>query len=106
MTKPIIFWFRQDLRTYDLPGLSAAIATGQPVIACYILDYISPGDWILGGASRWWLHHSLQSLATDVDSLGGRLILRRGEPLNVLTRLLQKTGADAIDGTRQYEPWA
>lgn len=106
MTKPIIFWFRQDLRAYDLPGLSAAIATGQPVIACYILDDNSPGDWTLGGASRWWLHHSLQSLAKDVDSLGGRLILRRGEPLNVLTHLLQETGADAIYCTRQYEPWA
>ena len=106
MTKPIIFWFRQDLRTYDLPGLSAALATGQPVIACYILDDITPGDWIMGGASRWWLHHSLTSLAKDVSRLGGQLILRQGEPLHALTGLIQETGADAVYCTRQYEPWA
>ena len=63
MSTPIIYWFRQDLRTHDLPGLAAAAATGRPLIACYILDDETPGDWRLGGASRWWLHHSLQALS-------------------------------------------
>ena len=106
MPKPIIFWFRQDLRTHDLPGLAAALATGQPVIPCYILDDTTAGDWIAGSASRWWLHHSLRSLSEELAELGGTLILRRGEPLMVLSQLLQETGADSIHCTRQYEPWA
>ena len=79
MTNPIIYWFRQDLRTSDLPGLLAAAATGRPVVPCYILDDISPGDDAMGSASRWWLHHSLEALAEQLDGLGGKLMLRRGQ---------------------------
>ena len=106
MNKPIIFWFRQDLRTDDLPGLAAAAATGRAIIPCYILDEVTAGDWVPGGASRWWLHHSLQSLSGALKNLGGTLILRRGNPQAVLQSLLQETDADTIHCTRQYEPWA
>ncbi len=90
MTSPIIFWYRQDLRTHDLPGLAAAAATGRPIIPCYILDDESPAEWKIGAASRWWLHHSLGSLAKDLTHLGGKLILRRGEALEVLNQLAQQ----------------
>ncbi|MDX1736495.1 MAG: deoxyribodipyrimidine photo-lyase, partial [Halioglobus sp.] len=56
---PLLYWFRRDLRCEDLPGLSAAAATGRPLVACYILDDDTAGEWADGGASRWWLHHSL-----------------------------------------------
>jgi deoxyribodipyrimidine photo-lyase len=103
---PILFWFRQDLRTHDLPGLAAAAATGRPIIPCYILDDETPGQWKIGSASRWWLHHSLASLTADLSELGGKLILRRGEALQALNQLAQQTGAQDIYCTRMYEPWA
>ena len=103
---PVIYWFRQDLRLDDLPGLNAAFATGRPVLACYILDDDSPGDWALGGASRWWLHHSLTSLAVDVEKRGGQLHLSRGRPDTILAQLADSTGADLVCCSRQYEPWA
>lgn len=106
MHKPIIFWFRQDLRTYDLPGLTAAAATGRPLVLCYILDDTTAGDWAPGAASRWWLHHSLQALTKDTAELGGNLVLRRGKAQEVLQDLVQETGATTIYFTRQYEPWA
>ncbi len=59
---PVIVWFRQDLRLADNPALRAAAATGAPLLCLYILDDTSPGDWKMGGASRWWLHHSLAAL--------------------------------------------
>jgi len=106
MTSPIIYWYRQDLRTHDLPGLAAAAASGQPVIPCYILDDRAPGHWRPGGASRWWLHHSLASLAADLDAMGGRLVLRRGDTLDELERLARETGARQVFCSRMYEPWA
>ncbi|MBS0242814.1 MAG: deoxyribodipyrimidine photo-lyase, partial [Proteobacteria bacterium] len=57
--KPIILWLRQDLRLGDHPALSAAAASGRPVIPVYVLDDGSPGSWRMGGASRWWLGMSL-----------------------------------------------
>ncbi|MFT4823770.1 MAG: deoxyribodipyrimidine photo-lyase [Halioglobus sp.] len=106
MNSPIIFWFRQDLRTHDLPGLFAAAATGRPIVPCYILDDASPGHWRVGEASRWWLHHSLLSLAGDLSGLGACLVLRNGEAGAELEKLQRETGAQDIYCTRMYEPWA
>lgn len=106
MKSPIIFWYRQDLRIDDLPALAAAAATDQPIIPCYILDDETPGEWRIGDASRWWLHHSLQSLASALGKRGGTLLLRRGEAGAVLEQLLRETGARQIMCTRMYEPWA
>jgi len=103
---PIIYWYRQDLRTEDLPGLRSAIAEGRPVIPCYILDPQSPGQWAPGGASRWWLLHSLNALQEVLSTQGGHLVLRRGEALAVLRQLISETGATAVYCSRQYEPWA
>ena len=106
MTAPIIYWFRNDLRLDDLPGLSAALATGAPVLPCYVLDDESPGEWLTGSASRWWLHHSLNFLDQQLAALGGRLVLRRGESGDQLQELARQSGAAAVYCSRQYEPWA
>jgi len=100
MTQPVIMWFRQDLRLVDNPALSAAAAAG-PVIGVYVLDDETPGVWRWGGASRWWLHHSLTSLATRLP-----LILRRGKADAVLAALIRETGAKALYFTRDYAPWS
>ncbi len=64
MNKPVIMWFRQDLRTRDLAALNAAASAGE-VICLYILDDETPGEWKIGGAGRWWLRHSLAKLSRD-----------------------------------------
>ncbi len=99
-TSPLIFWFRQDLRLSDHPGLTAALASGRPVIPLYILDE-TPGVRPLGGASRWWLHHALQSLRGMLP-----LVLRRGQAETVLLELIAQTGAAGVYWSRCYEPYA
>lgn len=99
-----LVWFRQDLRLSDQPALVAAVAQGA-VIPVYILDDQSPGDRKIGGASRWWLHHSLQALDESLSAFGSRLILRRGDALSELVKLVQETGAQRIHALRHFEPW-
>jgi deoxyribodipyrimidine photo-lyase len=103
---PVLHWFRQDLRLGDNPALTAAIGTGRPVIPLFVLDEQTPGRWAPGGASRWWLHHSLAALAGSLQRLRAPLVLRRGHAIDVLPRLAQETGADTIFWTRCYEPHA
>ena len=62
------------------------------------------GPWAPGGASRWWLHQSLEALSADLRSLGSRLILRRGPSLPALIQLARDTGATALFWNRRYEP--
>ena len=105
MPKPVIYWFRADLRLSDLPGLVAASNAG-PVIPVYILDDQLGDEWKFGGATRWWLHHSLDRLNKDLMARDGKLILRRGETTATLATLMQETGATHIYASRQYQPWA
>ncbi len=104
MPAPVILWFRQDLRLADQPALAAAMAEG-PVVPVYVLDDETPGDWRIGGAQRWWLHHSLAALARSLEQRGSRLVLRRGPAGAVLRGLLDETGATAVHALRHYEPW-
>ncbi len=103
---PSIVWFRQDLRLADNPALSAARDSGAPVLPVYVLDAAAGGDWSPGGASRWWLHHSLASLQRDLKAAGAPLCLRRGDSAQVIKELVAETGAAAVYWNRCYEPWA
>jgi deoxyribodipyrimidine photo-lyase len=105
MTDPVILWFRRDLRLADQPALTSAIESQAPVIPIFILDDDTPKHRKMGGASRWWLHHSLVSLDADLRKLGSRLILRAGKSDEVLAAFAKQTGASAIHCIRHYEPW-
>ena len=104
VTQPTLLWLRQDLRLHDHPALVAAVHDGA-VIPVYILDDDAPGDWAMGGAQRWWLHHSLESHAKALKDKGSRLILRRGDAVATLNALLEETRATRIHAIRHYEPW-
>jgi len=104
--KPIVLWFRNDLRLGDHAALAAAARTGVPVLPLYILDDVSPKHWKSGGASRWWLGESLAALSEDLARCGSPLVLRRGNSEIELLRLVEETGATAVYFTRSYEPWA
>ncbi|HEY7810264.1 MAG TPA: deoxyribodipyrimidine photo-lyase [Allosphingosinicella sp.] len=104
MPAPSLVWFRQDLRLHDQPALAAAAAQG-PVVPVYILDDESAGRWAIGGAQRWWLHHSVTRLGEELARLGSPLILRRGRADVELARLAEETGAALIHATRHGEPW-
>lgn len=103
MTQSIaIVWFRQDLRLADNPALSAAVESGAKILPVYVLDDDNSGDWKMGGASRAWLHRSLDSLAT---SLSGNLVFLKGDASVQLPALVQETRANAVYWNRCYEPW-
>ncbi|HET6610039.1 MAG TPA: deoxyribodipyrimidine photo-lyase [Rhodopila sp.] len=90
---PAILWFRNDLRLADHAALHAATTSGHPVLPLYVLDDEAAGRWAMGGAARWWLHHSLASLDRSLRELGASLVLRRGDSRRVIEGLVEDTGA-------------
>jgi deoxyribodipyrimidine photo-lyase len=106
MSAPIILWFRQDLRLDDNPALLAAAHSGRPVLPLYILDDETAGKWAMGGASLWWLHHSLHALAADLKTRGLTLVLKRGPAAKALDEIIAASGADTVFWNRCYEPSA
>ena len=102
MTKKIaIHWFRQDLRLADNPALTKA-AENAEVIPIYILDDDNAGNYAMGSASRFWLHHSLKALDA---SLNNSLSVYRGNPQRILDDIIKRFDVKAVYWNRCYEPW-
>lgn len=96
-----IFWFRQDLRLSDNPGLYKAAQQGD-VLPIYILDDENAGKFKMGGASRWWLHYSLEALNESLDK---KLNCYVGKAEAIFEVLLKKYTINAVYWNRCYEPW-
>jgi len=103
--RPIIHWFRRDLRLADNAGLLMAAAAG-PIVPVFVSAPDEDGGWPPGSASRWWLHHSLASLAESLAARGVNLVLRRGRCADELLSVARETGAQAVHFERCYEPAA
>jgi len=101
-----IVWLRRDLRLADHPALSAACAAHERVLPVYIHSPHEEGAWTPGAASRWWLHHSLVDLQSQLREQGVPLHVCRGDSLAVLRELIDVTGASALYWNRLYEPAA
>ncbi len=97
-----LLWFRQDLRVIDNSALDAAVNQGNAIIAVYILD--EENLRALGGASRWWLHHSLAALQADISGLGGTLHLFHGNSQSILSELCAANDLSTVHLSRCYEP--
>ena len=96
-----IFWFRQDLRLSDNPGLYNSIKNGA-TLPIFIFDDENSKEHINGSASKWWLHYSLIALKQSLDN---NLSLYRGDPKNILIKLTETYNVKEIFWNRCYEPW-
>lgn len=96
-----IVWLRQDLRCYDNPALSAACNNHPLVLPLYILDEKVN---LLGGAQKWWLHHSLLSLQHTLKTHELNLCLRKGDALPHLLQLIEQFDIDTVYWNRGYDP--
>ncbi len=95
----VIVWFRRNLRLQDNAALAAAANSELPIVPVYVVD-----EQDVGGARRWWLHHSLTSLDRQLRDLGSALVIRPGDPAEVLSKLAAEAGATALYFSRRYEP--
>ena len=102
MTKqPIIVWFRRDFRLADHPALHAALALGHPVLPLVVLD---PETLAMGPAALWRWGLAVEAFALRLQSMGSRLVLRRGPAPQVLAALLDETQAAGVLWSRSYDP--
>ncbi|MEO5368201.1 MAG: DNA photolyase family protein [Magnetococcus sp. WYHC-3] len=101
-SKTAVLWFRQDLRLTDNPALIHALKAGYSIIPVFVLDDKNAGPWAHGGASRWWLHHSLLALN---NTLEGRMLFRRGDARDIIPEIARETSTQAVFWNRCYEPW-
>jgi deoxyribodipyrimidine photo-lyase len=98
--KRAIVWFRNDLRLADNPALVAALGGAEEILPVFVLDDYAEA----GGASRWWLNHSLAALAADLQARGASLVLRRGDARKIIPQLAREAKAANVHAMRAHEP--
>ncbi len=76
----------------------------EQVIPLYIWSPDEESPWEPGGASRWWLHHSLKQLASDMEQRDNRLIIRSGPCQKTLESLLSESESSGVYWNRLYDP--
>ena len=95
-----VVWFRRDLRLSDNPALYSATLDGRPIIPLFILDEYTDNA---GAAFKWRLGLSIESLSLDLEKHNSKLILKKGNPLNVLKELRSSIGEFKIFWNRLYD---
>ncbi|PSB34322.1 cryptochrome/photolyase family protein [Stenomitos frigidus] len=97
-----IVWFRRDLRIADHAPLYRAALRGE-VIPVFVFDRALLHHPETGSARVAFMLECLRSLDQDLRDRGGRLILRSGDPVNVLPQLIRETQADGIYAHIDFE---
>ena len=94
-----ILWFRRDLRLTDNPALLAALEASDEVAPVFVRD---PVLHARGGRRVDRLEASLAALSEDT---GGALIIRTGDPAEVIAGLAAELGAREVHVSRESTPY-
>lgn len=100
--RPVIVWFENDLRLADHAALAAAADSGAPVIPLFVWD--GAAGWADGSASRWWLHHSLCAFRDSLADCGLSLVVREGDPTDIVPDLARETKAESVSWQERPDP--
>ncbi len=95
-----VLWFRRDLRLHDNPALLDACDGASGVLPLFVVD---PRLWEPAGPSR--RAYLAASLAALDESLGGRLVVRHGDPAREVVRAAREVGAERVHVAADYGPY-
>ncbi|HEU4515223.1 MAG TPA: deoxyribodipyrimidine photo-lyase [Nocardioidaceae bacterium] len=101
MSEHSVMWFRRDLRLSDNPALLDACSAGRDgVLLLFVVD---PRLWgPAGPARRAYLAASLAALD---ESVGGRLVVRHGDPVREVARAAREVGAGTVHVASDFGPY-
>ena len=102
--KKSIFWFRQDLRTYDNTWLIEAIKKSEEILPIFILDtHIIGKFWWLKDQKFWFIREALEHVSSDIQKLWGeKVIVLTWKPEDIIPQLVKKYNIDCIFTNTTY----
>jgi deoxyribodipyrimidine photo-lyase len=95
-----VLWFRRDLRLGDHAALLAASERTKDVLALYVLD-----DALLKPAGTPRVAFLLGCLRALNEQLGGRLLVRHGDPVDVVAQVAREIDAGSVHVSSDYAPY-
>jgi deoxyribodipyrimidine photo-lyase len=101
-----IWWIRRDLRLANNPALVNALQHSKQVIPLFILDPTLLNSRLSSPKRLAFLYSGLRALDYDLKRIGGRLVVRRGVPSNVLSLMHLEYSIDGIFAEQDFSPYA
>lgn len=102
----VICWFRRDLRLTDNLALSAALNSDRLVVPVFVVDPEFLNSDRTGVPRVAFLLKGLRALDALLRERGSGLLVRRGDPREVLPALARELKAQAVYFNRDYSPYA
>jgi deoxyribodipyrimidine photolyase len=103
--RPVVVWFRRDLRVHDHPALTDAITRGRPVAPLFVLDPAILQGRFASSNRAWFVLGAITALRRELEARGGRLFVRVGDPRTVVTAFAREVGSDEVVVSRDYAPY-
>lgn len=103
MYKKSIFWFRQDLRTFDNKWLIEAIKNSNELLPIFILDKnIIPDFLWLNDKKFLFLKEALLNLDLELKKLWWKLTIYNDYPEKIIPEICKKYNINAIFTNKSY----
>ncbi|CCH51396.1 cryptochrome, DASH family [Fibrisoma limi BUZ 3] len=107
MPKRILYWFRNDLRLHDNEGFARAVADADEVLPVFVFnprlfaEVHNLGFKKTGIYRASFLLESVADLRQSIRAKGGELIIRIGEPANILAELAESADVAAVYASKE-----
>lgn len=101
-----LVWFRRDLRSNDHAALHNALQECERVFCVFIFDTSILAHLPRADRRVEFILLALQELDAALRENGGALIVRHGDPIDEIPRLVAQFGVDAVYLNRDDEPSA
>ncbi len=105
IVKTAIHWFRRDLRITDNTSLNAAAKASESVVPVYIASNWKKQHCWTGSNRQSFLCGSLAALDGNLRAVGSRIVIRQGDAVEELEKLVAETKASAIFYNRDPDPF-
>ena len=101
-----IWWIRRDLRLTDNQALHAALDQADEVLPVFVLDETLLASPYVGEKRTAFLWDGLRALDAALRERGSSLIVRQGDPVAELARLIHAHDVTAVCAERDITPYA
>lgn len=105
-----LVWLRRDLRLHDHHALRMALKTCQQVWVVFVFDTDILSYLLERGLHKDrridFIWQSLQEIDHELRTKGGGLIVRHGQPTEIIPQLARELGAQHVFTNKDYEPAA
>lgn len=101
-----LFWHRRDLRIHDNAGLYKALRNDENIQPIFIFDSNILSKLPENDQRVRFIHQEIERLKKEYNDYGTDLIVRYGDPTQLIPDLVKEFGVEKVYTNRDYEPYA